>query len=69
MKFNVSEELQIVDTYAIIRRLFQLREAVGSTMDLALDFHGRVHAPMARVLLKELEPLRIRRGRGCFGDD
>ena len=62
VKFNVCEELQIVDTYAridaIIRRLFQLREAVGATLDLALDFHGRVHAPMARVLLKELEPLR-----------
>jgi galactonate dehydratase len=27
-------------------------------MDLAFDFHGRVHAPMARVLLHELEPLR-----------
>ncbi len=27
-------------------------------MDLAFDFHGRVHAPMARVLLKELESLR-----------
>jgi len=61
-KFNVCEELQIVDTYAkvdaIIKRLFALRDAVGATMDLAFDFHGRVHAPMARVLLKELEPLR-----------
>lgn len=62
VKFNICEELQIVDTYAkvdgIIKRLFALREAVGGTMDLAFDFHGRVHAPMARVLLKELEPLR-----------
>ena len=62
VKFNICEELQIVDTYAkidgIIRRLFELREAIGTTMDLAFDFHGRVHAPMARVLLKELEPLR-----------
>lgn len=62
VKFNVCEELQIIDTYAktdgIIRRLFELREAVGATMDLAFDFHGRVHAPMARVLLKEIEPLR-----------
>jgi galactonate dehydratase len=61
-KFNICSELQIVDSYAkvdgIIRNLFELREAVGSTMDLAFDFHGRVHAPMARVLLKELEPLR-----------
>ena len=62
VKFNICEELQIVDTYAkvdgIIRRLFELREAVGVSMDLALDFHGRVHLPMARVLLKELQPLR-----------
>ncbi len=62
VKFNICEELQIVDTYAkvdgILRRLFELREAVGVSMDLAFDFHGRVHLPMARVLLKELEPLR-----------
>jgi galactonate dehydratase len=62
VKFNICEELQIVDTYArvdgIIRRLFDLRAAVGDTMDLAFDFHGRVHAPMARILLRELEPLR-----------
>jgi galactonate dehydratase len=62
VKFNICEELQIVDTYArvdgIIKRLLDLRDAVGDTMDLAFDFHGRVHAPMARVLLKELEPLR-----------
>ncbi len=62
VKFNICEELQIVDTYAkvdaIITRLFDLRQAVGASMDLAFDFHGRVHAPMARVLLKELEPLR-----------
>jgi galactonate dehydratase len=62
VKFNICEELQIVDTYAkidtIVKRLFALREAVGATMDLAFDFHGRVHLPMARVLLKELEPLR-----------
>jgi galactonate dehydratase len=61
-KFNICEELQIVDTYAkvdgIIKTMFELRAAVGASMDLAFDFHGRVHAPMARVLLKELEPLR-----------
>jgi galactonate dehydratase len=61
-KFNICGELQIVDGYAaidqIIRRLFDLRSAVGDRMDLAFDFHGRVHLPMARVLLRELEPLR-----------
>jgi galactonate dehydratase len=62
VKFNICEELQIVDTYAkvdgIIQRLSELRDVIGATMDLAFDFHGRVHLPMARVLLKELEPLR-----------
>ena len=62
VKFNICAEMQIVDTYAkvdgIVKRLFDLRAAVGSSMDLAFDFHGRVHAPMARILLKELEPLR-----------
>ncbi len=62
VKFNIAAELQIVDTYAkidgIVRTLADLRSAVGADMDLAFDFHGRVHAPMARVLLHELEPLR-----------
>lgn len=61
-KFNVTEELQYIDSYrkvdAILRRVADLRAAVGTTMDLAFDFHGRVHLPMARVLLKEMEPLR-----------
>lgn len=61
-KMNACEELQIVDRHreveAIVRRFGELRDAVGFEMDLALDFHGRVHAPMAKVLLKELEPLR-----------
>ncbi len=62
VKFNICAELQILDTYrkidAIVRTLSDLRSAVGADMDLAFDFHGRVHAPMARVLLHELEPLR-----------
>lgn len=61
-KFNICSELQVIDTYAkvdgILRTLFDVRDAVGTDMDLAFDFHGRVHAPMARVLLRELEPLR-----------
>lgn len=61
-KFNICEELQYIDSYRkvdeIIARVGALRDAVGSSMDLAFDFHGRVHAPMARVLLKEMEYLR-----------
>jgi len=62
VKFNICSELQIIDTNRkvdeIVSRLYELRESVGNTLDLAFDFHGRVHAPMAKVLLKELEPLR-----------
>ena len=61
-KFNVCSEMQIVDSYAkidaVVSQLSELREAVGNKMDLAFDFHGRVHAPMAKVLLKEVEHLR-----------
>ncbi|WP_300514972.1 galactonate dehydratase [Aliiroseovarius sp.] len=61
-KMNICEELQIVDSHrkidGIVRKLGDLRDAVGTDMDLAFDFHGRVQAPMAKVLLKELEPLR-----------
>ena len=62
VKMNVCEELAIVDSHtaidAIVRRLGDLRTAVGPDLDLAFDFHGRVHAPMARVLVHELAPLR-----------
>ena len=62
VKMNVCEELTAIDSLrkidAIVERVSALREAVGPTLDLAFDFHGRVHAPMARVLLHELESLR-----------
>jgi galactonate dehydratase len=35
-----------------------IREAFGDAIEFGLDFHGRVSLPMARVLLRELEPLR-----------
>ena len=40
----------------IVSRVGQIRDAFGDRIDFALDFHGRVSAPMAKVLLKELEP-------------
>ncbi|MEN1361588.1 enolase C-terminal domain-like protein, partial [Pseudomonas aeruginosa] len=30
----------------------------GNQIEFGLDFHGRVSAPMAKVLIKELEPYR-----------
>ena len=63
MKMNGTEELQIVDSHdkidAVIERVALVREAVGPSVGIAVDFHGRVHRPMARALVKELEPYRL----------
>ncbi|MCR9138451.1 MAG: galactonate dehydratase [Alphaproteobacteria bacterium] len=62
VKLNICSELQIVDRAekidGIVAQMAQLRDAVGMEMDLAFDFHGRVHAPMAKILLHELQFLR-----------
>ena len=59
-KMNLTEELQVVDHLhkidAAVERIASLREAVGNKLDIAVDFHGRVHAPMAKLLIKAIEP-------------
>ncbi|MGQ9364808.1 galactonate dehydratase [Azospirillum sp. ST 5-10] len=59
-KMNGTPEMQIVDSHAkveaAVARVAEAREAVGSDVGIAVDFHGRVHRPMAKVLLRELEP-------------
>ena len=59
VKMNGTGELQMVDTRAKLQealdRIGAVREAVPD-LGLAVDFHGRVHKPMAKVLLRELEP-------------
>ncbi|MFC3550529.1 galactonate dehydratase [Lysobacter cavernae] len=61
-KFNGTEELGIIDTPraidAAVAKVAQIRDAFGFDIDFGIDFHGRVSAPMARVLLRELEPFR-----------
>ncbi|KHJ39360.1 D-galactonate dehydratase [Pedobacter glucosidilyticus] len=62
VKMNATEELQIIDTYdkidAAIARIAAVREAVGPAVGIGIDFHGRVHKPMAKILAKELEAYR-----------
>lgn len=61
-KLNATEELGIVDSARkvdqAVERVAQIRSAFGKQIEFGLDFHGRVSAPMASVLLKELEPYR-----------
>jgi galactonate dehydratase len=62
VKMNGTEELQYVDSYAkidqVVERIAAVREAVGKEVGIGIDFHGRVHKPMAKILAKELEPFR-----------
>jgi len=41
-----------------IATVAEIRATFGNGIEFGLDFHGRVTAPMAKVLLKELEPYR-----------
>ena len=63
VKMTASAEMQIVDTWpkmaAVIENIGAARSAVGPDVDIAVDFHGRVHKPVAKVLLKELEPFKL----------
>ncbi len=45
-------------TDSIVARVAAIREAVGSSIDIGIDFHRVVSPAMARLLLKELEPYR-----------
>ncbi|WP_018617390.1 galactonate dehydratase [Segetibacter koreensis] len=60
VKMNATEELQYVDSYkkidAAVKRIAAVRESVGADIGIGVDFHGRVHKPMAKILAKELEP-------------
>jgi galactonate dehydratase len=63
VKMNGTAEMQIVDTWAKIEAAIEnvaaVRSAVGPGIGIAVDFHGRVHKPMAKVLLKELEAYKL----------
>ena len=63
VKMNGTEEMQYIDTWAKVERsianVSAVREAVGSSVGIGVDFHGRVHKPMAKVLINELEPYKL----------
>lgn len=42
--------------HAIVDRFAAVRQRVGSKVDIAVDFHGRVSSSMSIRVLKELEP-------------
>ena len=61
-KLNGCEEMGLIDSSraidAAVGVVAEIRAAFGNAIEFGLDFHGRVAAPMARVLIRELEPYR-----------
>lgn len=63
VKMNATEEVQFVDSHEKVTHVLEnvqaVRDAVGREVGLAVDFHGRVHKPMAKVLMRELAPFGL----------
>lgn len=59
VKMNATLQTHYVDSHArideAVARVAAVREAVGPELDVAVDFHGRVHKSMAKALVRELE--------------
>ena len=59
LKMNATAQLRWLDSPAALDATLERVAAVkGEGLDVGLDFHGRVHKPMARQLARELEPLK-----------
>ncbi|WHX99016.1 galactonate dehydratase [Neobacillus sp. DY30] len=62
VKMNASEELHYIDSFSkvekVIERIATVREVGGSDFGIGIDFHGRVHKSMAKILAKELDQYR-----------
>jgi galactonate dehydratase len=62
IKMNASEEMHWIDTHAkvdaILERVQAVREATSKDFGIAVDFHGRIHKSMAKVIAQELTPYR-----------
>jgi galactonate dehydratase len=62
LKMNATASMNWIDSpskvQAAVETLAEVREAIGYGVDIAIDFHGRVHRAMAKVLAKELESFK-----------
>jgi len=62
IKMNGTEEVEWIGSprkiTEAVARAAAIRDACGPDFGIAIDFHGRVHKGMAKVLMKELESVR-----------
>ena len=60
VKMNATAELDWIGTPKLFDEVVdRVKAAQAAGMDVGLDFHGRVHKPMAKQLAKVLEPLGL----------
>ena len=60
VKMNATAELDFLGTPKLFEEVVERVQAVQAEgLDVGLDFHGRVHKPMAKRLAKLLEPLGL----------
>ena len=63
VKMNGTEEMHYIDSFEKIQtvcdRVAAIRDALGMKLDIAVDFHGRVHKTMAKVLARELDQFHL----------
>ncbi|WP_104381263.1 galactonate dehydratase [Sphingobacterium sp. HMA12] len=59
VKINGTGRLRYLDSFLEIDKLLErmalIREYFGNDINIGIDFHGRVHKPMAKILIKKLE--------------
>jgi galactonate dehydratase len=62
IKMNASAEMEWIDTPAkvddVLKRAAAVRQAVGDHINVGIDFHGRIHRGMAKMLVRGLEQYR-----------
>lgn len=54
LPLSIIENKEYVDNCVAI--IAEVRKVVGSSIDIAVDFHTRVNQGMAKILIKEIEP-------------
>ncbi len=63
LKMGATAEMHYVDSFArveaVTERVAAVREAVGPGIGIGVDFHGRLHKGMAKVLAHELDPYHL----------
>ncbi|WP_161880877.1 galactonate dehydratase [Deinococcus alpinitundrae] len=63
LKMNGCERMEWIDSpakvAAAVNTIAAVREAVEPSVMIGVDFHGRVHRGMAKVLARELDPFKL----------